>query len=547
VGWDGTTDPLSIRGWPDWDFPALGDFLATMRKGAEVNVQNGIHAHAAYVWDLLRAFVKAIYGPGDPRSWAALSRAARCLLAAGEFPEAAGRAAAAALAGLERQDGGAAVGADGNERDLSAETAFARQTLDMAARAAGPGAKFWKPLEGLEEAIYGADPESFPDLAGTGTMASPEELGRLRKELERHERKSGAESRDAFVARSLLGKALASAGERGEAEGLLRSASEGLERLLGSGHPEAADAKIRLAGFLLDARRPGGLLLLFDHEMTSVEERAESLRLYQEALSALDSAGAEPSDEALEAMTDTADMLLEDDHVKAGRMCLAVFSAAVRRHGPEHRLALLARLGQANSLGTGGKTGEAEKRLAAVLRQSRKSLGGRHPDTIGYIIHVANLMTDTKWRIHSQALELEAISALEARAAAGLSDGLDAFEMRCQLAEELVERGEPEVAERLLPVSAAPPARASLDEALMGARARIILGMARLDAEDPDGAEECLRVALGLLDGREGVHESAVATVREWLGKAVRRKRRSGRSRAALREGVRERGAGRRR
>jgi tetratricopeptide (TPR) repeat protein len=266
--------------------------LERMRRFGEKPPRPGRYRY----WDVLRALALALYGPGDPRVWGALSRAARALLDEGAEIEAAAACAAGALEGLERaalapgaagvrpgepgcggnpeaasvngaSAAGAADGADqagapppapGADRAIGPgepwprreEIEFARKTLD-AARAAlalrSPDAPFPAPSPGAGEAIWplrssGGVPEPGPDA--------------LREELASAEGRAGTGSREALDVRSRLGAALAAmpghagAGSPGEARALLREASEGLDALLGADRQDALEAKERYAAFL---------------------------------------------------------------------------------------------------------------------------------------------------------------------------------------------------------------------------------------------------------------------------------------------------------
>jgi hypothetical protein len=167
----------------------------------------------------------------------------------------------------------------------------------------------------LERAALPVPPPAYSleQATSPGPDVPPDPLpGELRRDLAAAELAAGPRSREALAARSRLGEALAGeaaiaglpgpAGGDGnplarEARGLLRSASEGLDALLGRSHPDSLDARERLARFLAGGSGPGLPPVPFRDELPPREELREALAIYLEtaavrAASAARAAGA---------------------------------------------------------------------------------------------------------------------------------------------------------------------------------------------------------------------------------------------------------------
>jgi hypothetical protein len=258
---------------------------------------------AARTWDSLRGVYRASLGEDDPRVRCALSRAARALSL---DPESLGPAAAMAAGAAElfaRASAGACGGGRGpGPWPRAREEKFALDVLEAtrAELARTPGrekdALFPAPAFRLGTALYPGPANPAPVRPGPGE---------LRSALSAAER-DGAGSAEALSARSRLGGALSDAeawerasvttllsgsrpaagdsggspasgtsgtsgdsggcgdsgapadASRGEsALGLLRSASVGLDALLGRAHPDSLEARERLARHLAGLSGPG--------------------------------------------------------------------------------------------------------------------------------------------------------------------------------------------------------------------------------------------------------------------------------------------------
>jgi tetratricopeptide (TPR) repeat protein len=241
----------------------------------------------AACWENLRGVLLAARGPDDPLVWAAAARAALGLARTGEACYLAG---AAALAAGAAEGLGRAAGAGGAAGwpPLAREEEFALQVLDGArqrlARLPGrAGAPFPAPAYRMGSALFPVPDGPGPDAPGPAELrAALAEAGR-----------DDPGSRKSLVIRSRLGEAVADAeawaragvtslyprrpetdggrrapggspaagggpgGGEENPETLLRSASVGLDALLGRTHPDSMDARERLARFLAGGSGPG--------------------------------------------------------------------------------------------------------------------------------------------------------------------------------------------------------------------------------------------------------------------------------------------------
>jgi hypothetical protein len=280
---------------PAWSYGSDGEYLDCLRTGTGTGILKWATAagdlDGASAWDALRGVLRAARGPDDPRVWSAASRSALALASSGTAGELAGAAALAAGAaeGLGRaaRDGGGPGGPP-----PAGEEEFALKVLEASrarlARIPGrAGAPFPAPAYRLGSALFPVPEVHGPDAPG------PAELRAALAEAERDD----PGSRRSLIIRSRLGEAAADdeawsraratslaplrpeadggqlasgappslaagtpssgAAGRGTAEALLRSASEGLDDLLGRTHPDALDARERLARFLAGFPGPG--------------------------------------------------------------------------------------------------------------------------------------------------------------------------------------------------------------------------------------------------------------------------------------------------
>ncbi|MDR1037400.1 MAG: hypothetical protein LBT40_12825 [Deltaproteobacteria bacterium] len=325
--------PPLPKGWPKWSFPPMGPVLEKMLLFVELTQAEEDGLSAAHQWDGLRALIRQIHGPNDPRGWACLSRSARALadyawMPLGNVPvekresqkNAAAFISAGAVAAFRRDGlslnvfppvsrpelrpgGGAgetgakakartgarkeakATGKEGAKNgeagwDRSAELAFAEKTLAtvmsrIRSRDGGPMPPP-PPLVSLQEALY---PGLLHD-DGKDTFPSIE---KLRSDLEAAEAPGGPgpASREALVLRSLLGAELwdmevFEAEE--EAMDLMRKSSEGLAKLLGLKDPDTMIAKERYARRLADMPCPWKVASFAQTTLSSLDcELAERL------------------------------------------------------------------------------------------------------------------------------------------------------------------------------------------------------------------------------------------------------------------------------
>jgi hypothetical protein len=333
-GGTGDGGPSGLPAAQPWALAGDGEILDKLRRLAETDPPGKADpaVSRAFAWDTLRSVARAVAGPGDPRVWAAAARSALALAGDRDWLGAAAALAAGALEGLEGlagtaesgvlagtsvdaagdragaaggTAGGTAAGpADAAAQALLRETRFARKVMAaLRARLDRAGLPVPPPAYCLLQLLHPA-----PDVP-----PAPAPLpGELRAVLAAAELEAGPRSREALVTRSRLGEALAdnaaladmpgpSGGEghslAREARGLLRSASEGLDELLGREHPDALDARERLARFLSGGSGPGLPAEPLPGESPPQDELREALAIYLEtaavrAIAAARAAGA---------------------------------------------------------------------------------------------------------------------------------------------------------------------------------------------------------------------------------------------------------------
>jgi hypothetical protein len=287
---------------PAWGFTGAGKTLDLLVSGAEKlsRGKGAGSADAAAPWESVRNLAAATLGPDDPRVWAAASRTALAMSSDRRNLEAAAALAAGAAEGMSRAAGvagssaaetaGRGIAGCGGPPDLE-ESRFSLSVLAYvrAALAAvperDPGRPFPAPACRMEQALHPVPEAPAPDPPGPAS---------LRLELAEAERSSGAGSREARVARSRLGGAVAdeeawsgipgSASAPGEAPAgeLLRSASGGLDRLLGRNNPDSLDARGRLARFLAGGSGPGLPPDPFPCEIPPEKDLREAARMFLE-------------------------------------------------------------------------------------------------------------------------------------------------------------------------------------------------------------------------------------------------------------------------
>jgi tetratricopeptide (TPR) repeat protein len=256
----------------------MGYVLELTRKSAEETMEERDHLVAAHSWDGLRALALLVFGPEDPRVWAAACRSARSI---GNFtaspesfmqvPEELGWRAAFSLASgarlqLEQAESSGPgllkaspllhidepmtgdLGGEDLRRLLAEEVAFASDTLQRITDRAGSTVATPDPPDpalSLAEALYPGRP------TGTSGTPFPSSL-ELRARLAEAEGPGGPGpgSREALVAKSLLGAEIRDSGGREAArEGfaLMWKAATDLARLEGYQHIDCLAAWERLA------------------------------------------------------------------------------------------------------------------------------------------------------------------------------------------------------------------------------------------------------------------------------------------------------------
>ncbi|MDR1037448.1 MAG: hypothetical protein LBT40_13075 [Deltaproteobacteria bacterium] len=262
--------PPEVPEVPAWGFRNSGETLDLVTDTAEkLSREAGARSlDPSPFWEFARNLALVTRGPADPRVWAAASRAALAMSGIPGELEASAALAAGAAEGMSRAAAAPAASdrAGDGGRQHAEESRFALAALAAvraklaAAPGRVPGRQFPAPAYSAETALYPAPGAAAPDPPGPAD---------LRQALAGAERASGAGSREALVARSLLGGAVAdeeawsgvpgSAGSCGEAPAgeMLRSASGGLDALLGRDHPDSLDARWRLARFLAGGSGPG--------------------------------------------------------------------------------------------------------------------------------------------------------------------------------------------------------------------------------------------------------------------------------------------------
>ncbi|MDR1082083.1 MAG: hypothetical protein LBQ79_14270, partial [Deltaproteobacteria bacterium] len=164
----GPSRPVPARapagiGAPRWGFGRMGGALERYKDRAGGLGRKDL-LFGARAWDSVRALVRAVHGPDDPRVWAALSRAAGFALESGEEPSAAAACAAAALDGLERAAAALASAGAGQAEVPGAPGSPSPRGGD-ASEPAG-----FAPFAGTGAAFR---PDLFLRVAGTGTGAAP--------------------------------------------------------------------------------------------------------------------------------------------------------------------------------------------------------------------------------------------------------------------------------------------------------------------------------------------------------------------------------------
>jgi hypothetical protein len=311
---------------PAWGFPPGGDFLDELRTSADKRGRD--NGAGPGLWELLRALYRASGGPCDPRALACMSRMALALTGEAGYLEAGAALAAGAveLFRLSVDDVAAEAGADTGGPHFLEEREFARKVLDAsrASLSRSPGFPFPAPAYSVRTAMYAGTAPQSPSGAGPAELRSALAAAEL----------DAAGSREALVIRSRLGEAVAEEEARarasvttltfgtsfppgdagpsrgsgdspgssapevpgeGSGEALLRSASEGLDALLGRTHPDSLDARERLARHLSGGSGHGIPPLPFADELPPPSRMLEAAKMFMETAAARAGAGRGPA------------------------------------------------------------------------------------------------------------------------------------------------------------------------------------------------------------------------------------------------------------
>ncbi|MDR1037275.1 MAG: tetratricopeptide repeat protein [Deltaproteobacteria bacterium] len=434
---------------PKWRFPDMGNVLERQLEHAETMPEAMGHIKAAFAWDGLRALAQLAFGREDPRVWASAARSARSLqdfLSAPETGEgtrlepsrmwrASAALAAGALAGMREAaaaspgilepsgqesgwgEGDGDPGGEKLKRALDAELAFVSLTLRRAqdrTRSAG----YTMPSGSLGEAL-------FPGNTSAAKLCYCPSSEELRAALEEAEGPGGPgpKSRQAFVAKSLLGAELWDTGGRGaspEARGLMKKALNGLERLAGNRDPDSLAAKERLARSIAGFHGYWRILPL-GVAYPSPEDRREALRLFRsiKILAPQTFDRYSIRGRAFEAES----ALLADDPRHAGNIFLGSIGNLIAAIMPsqselQHLWSARDTYDSCEFLLIAGKTGNLLETHTISLVKRRDLLGARHPETACSLARVGDFQypLSAELACSSWALALESLEGSGGRA-----------------------------------------------------------------------------------------------------------------------------------
>jgi tetratricopeptide (TPR) repeat protein len=513
------------EGWPAWRFPPMAPPLEDARRKAERNADATNFYESTFAWDGLRALALRVYGPDDPRPWAALSRAARNLLDSEKQTEATKASeltpsnvpelaellrrtatisldAARGLAGPPCQGGTGGRPASGDAMDQ--EIAFARETAkeldDWVARLGRPPhATFPGPFASASSVIYPGFEAAQRDLP----WKSAEDF-RLLLAREESPGGSGPGTVEALSLRSRLGGEIFDSGDptrEKEALDLLREASEGLDTLLGPGDTGALDAKIRLARCLAGLAGSGRLLETMD-EVPPPERLRAAEALLREALSL---AGGLPAPLRNSYALNT--------HLKLARvLCLLkgprdgfneCLAASEGQHGmypntpPSASFFVFGECYRYSGLAK-----DALKSYSGALWQNRAELGWRHPKTAQALALAGDMALIEEGKGAAMPFWALALEALE--------DGGELFEMdraglEYRLGQELAESKRHEEALPILERALSRAAGALGESNWMPVKCLLLLCNTRFALGSLEAAEEGWRKSVRFLEGLRGL------------------------------------------
>lgn len=207
-----------------------------------------------------------------------------------------------------------------------------------------------------------------------GDLARAE--GRLREALSGWERLRGRDDAETLETATDLGKVLLDLGRRDEAEPLMRDTVDRSTRVLGATHPDTLARRNVLAGALRGS--PARL--------------AEAERMYVALLDDVERAGEDPTDVATAVRHNLAAVLTHQGKLtEALAMNRALVDARSRQLGDDHPDTLVSRHNYAVVLNALGRAAEAEALLVGVLDAYRRVRGPRHTATLGAQVDLAAL------------------------------------------------------------------------------------------------------------------------------------------------------------
>jgi hypothetical protein len=451
-----------MRLLPEWDFPPMGSLLEKLRSKAEFSFRKGKSATAALRWEQVRAFASAAYGPQDPRTLAALSRAGRSLIEAartghdetGNLPgpedslQAGGACARFALAGAVLK---------GKERRFAELTDLVSRAVEeeTGGRAVSRLTEGVSPARNVPEALWPLPGRGFtvkdgPGLPGDPALPPGPGSDELRKELERELRKAAGSDKTLTLA-SRLGDAIAaevfrarppaaegteageareaarSAGLLGEAEGLLREAVRGLETPF-STSPEAQDAAARLALFLTRDSGPLRILAREPREVPPKKAVREALELWHSIL-ARRGGGREGKARRVDANLRVAECLSllgdEDVALEIRSTVLMELQAKHLSKGKISARGVRALAGGAESAAAEGAFEKASEFFNTVTETQRMCRGQACRETVHSMCRLADMLDASGKKAMAATIRLQAAEALEtpAHRAAGARAG----------------------------------------------------------------------------------------------------------------------------
>jgi hypothetical protein len=491
--------------------------LEALRRKADRAAERHDLEASLTLWEDVRTLARAVHGPGDPRVWAALSRVARALLERGGKWEAAASLAEGAIEDMGYAALAAAASGSGRAGGVSVpgpEMAFAYQTVSLALdprrgvpdcpEGAGP-----LPRRSLGEALWPCPPDPETRDSGMSCGSAPEDPHKLRIRLAEAMRDFGSRSLKAYEARSLLGEALAVAGEPGyaaEARELLKSSADELSGRKWTGRMEAVDSMARYARFLAGRTGPVPILFPILDAPAKEPDLRKAMGLYRTI------------QRVLQVYTHTRERRLSAAMGEASALTdLGIFgkAAAILRDqcsalGEDVQespagLSLFFDTGETYLNSCESDPHSAWGWHARALYGRLKLLGALHRDTVRSMARLGDV---TAWcgadRLKAAALRARAAETLEAL---GGPDSSLVPDLMARIAYDLMSLDENGMAARIL-VRVLPGLAANgLARSPQLPEARVMIGTALMAAGDREGARDSFTAAKELLDGgTSGTH-----------------------------------------